>query len=121
MKKSFLYLGALIMGLTPYIVSAQTLQLTSIGSFFSSIAGLIQDIIGLLIGVAVLIIVYGVVKFIASGDDADARKSGAAFMAYGIVGIFVIVSIWGLVNFVNVSIDTDDAVVTPPSIPGATS
>ena len=102
----------------PYLASAQII-LTDSTTLFSSVANIIESIIGLLIGVAVLIIGYGVVKFIASGDDAESRKSGAAFMAYGIVGIIVIVSIWGLVNFVNSSIDTTDTVVAPPSIPGS--
>lgn len=61
------------------------------------IASLIKRIIPLLIAVAVILFIVGVIKYVMSGDDEEARGKSRNLMIYGIIGIFVIVSIWGFV------------------------
>lgn len=117
MKKRLLYLGALISVFSPSIIFAQQIDLTNATNAFSSVRTFIDSLIALLVGIAILVVVYGIIKFIASGDDAAARKSGGAFMAYGIIGIFVMISIWGLVGFLDSSFTLSDPTGGIPNVP----
>lgn len=67
---------------------------------------LVQDlrfIIDLLIvvvgGIALLVFFWGLVKFIYSAS-AEGKSEGKGFMLWGVVALFVMVSVWGLVNFI---------------------
>ena len=71
---------------------------TDFNTTIGTITGWIDSLIPLLIGIAVLVFLWGVVKYVIAGDDAEKRKSGGALMAYGILAIFVMVSVWGLVG-----------------------
>ena len=65
----------------------------------SKILPLILDpAVDLLIAAAVVLLLYGVVKYISSGDNEEERKKGKDLIVYGIIGLFVMVSVWGLVN-----------------------
>jgi len=57
----------------------------------------INWIVAILMGLAILVFFWGIVKYIASGGDEEGRKAGRGFMIYGIIGLFVMVSVWGLV------------------------
>ena len=61
----------------------------------------IMDVlIPVFIGVAVVVFFWGLVKFIAHADDAKAVEEGKQFMVWGIVGLFVIVALWSIVGFI---------------------
>lgn len=78
---------------------------------------ILNPLVGLLIGVALLVLLWGIVKYISSGDDATKRKEGGALMAYGVFGLFVMVSVWGLVNFVSVSFFGEGGPASTPPVP----
>lgn len=68
----------------------------------SDLIGLIMDYLnmalGLLMGVAVVLFVFYVVKyFILPNED---RKQAGNYVLYSVIGFFVILSFWGLVNIV---------------------
>ena len=80
---------------------------------FNSTTWTVKDIIGwclslmgylvpLLIGAAIIVLLYGILVFItkSSSGNAEGRKDGINFMIFGIIGIAVMVSVWGLVAFV---------------------
>ena len=77
----------------PGLAMAKTLV-----DLISDIKGIINTIIPLLISIAVLTLIWGIVKFITSAGNEDKRKEGRDLIIYGIIGLFVMVSIWGLVN-----------------------
>jgi len=71
------------------------------GSLSNCIYGFVLDVlvplVTFLIGLAVVIFLYGMVKFMAgAGNEAD-RSKGKQVMIWGIVGLFVIVSVWAFV------------------------
>ncbi len=70
-------------------------------------------LVPLLIGGAVIVFFFGIVKFMfrASTGDADGRKEGINFMIYGVIGITVMVSVWALVNFVTTTFGDSGGVV----------
>ncbi len=63
--------------------------------------------ISILISVAVIFIIYGIVKYAVMGAD-DEEKRGAAKqqIIWGVIGLAAILSIWGLVRFVTTTINT---------------
>ena len=74
-----------------------------IGGFLVSVGNLLNKVIPLLIGLAVIAFLFGVLRFVFNADKEDKRAEGRNFMIYGLIGIVVMVSVWGLVNFVQSS------------------
>jgi len=61
--------------------------------------GLIKQIVNLLMAIAILVFVWGLVKFIFKiGGDEKAAAEGKNFMGWGLLALFVIFSVWGIVN-----------------------
>ena len=61
------------------------------------INGLIRPLVPLLIGLAVVVFVYGVLLLMLS-EGGEKKEDGKKYMFWGIIGIFVMVSVWGLVS-----------------------
>ncbi len=55
-------------------------------------------LIPIIMGIALLVFLFGILKFISKGDDETARAQGRQFMFWGIIGLTVMVSVWGLVQ-----------------------
>jgi ABC-type Fe3+ transport system permease subunit len=85
---------------------------STVSSLISNIKEILNSLIPLIIGAAVVVFLYGVLVFIikTSAGNADGRKEGINFMIFGIIGIAVMVSIWGLVAFVTNTFGTTSAV-----------
>jgi len=78
----------------PILVGAQGANLNSV---IISIAQMIQGaLIPIIIGIALLIFLWGVMKYGLSKDDAS-RKESIAIIINGLIILFVMVSLWGLV------------------------
>lgn len=60
------------------------------------ISGIIRPIAPFLVGLAVVVFIYGVILFMFSAGG-EKKEEAKQYMFWGIVGIFVMVSIWGLV------------------------
>jgi len=86
--------------------------------FVRSITNIINTIIPLLVAVAVLIFIYGVLKYILAGtDDAAKRTEARGFMIWGIVAIFVMVSVWGLVGILSKASGVEGTNVNVQGVP----
>lgn len=63
---------------------------------------IIERLVPLLIGVAVIAFFWYLVVFISKGDEsADKRKLGLQGMGYSLIAIFIMVSIWGIMIFIS--------------------
>lgn len=60
----------------------------------------INPLIYLLIGVAVIYFLFGVFKFVANADNSDERVKGGQHIFWGIIGLAVMVSVFALVNLI---------------------
>jgi zinc transporter ZupT len=60
------------------------------------LGGIIRPLVPFLIGLAVVIFIYGVITTILA-EGGEKKEDGKKFMFWGIIGIFVMVSVWGLV------------------------
>lgn len=68
-----------------------------VDGFLVDVLGWINTLVPILIGLGVLAFLWGVVKFIMSGDAEEKKESAKQTMIYGIIGIFVMVAIWGII------------------------
>lgn len=68
---------------------------------------ILNPLIILLFGIALIVFLYGVFEYVRGGTSEDSRSKGAQHMIWGIFGLFIMVSALGLVNFIANSIGAD--------------
>jgi uncharacterized membrane protein YidH (DUF202 family) len=103
MKRIKIVLGSLVSALAflPALAFAQSgVRLQNLGTALNDVQYIMDRIVPMLIGLAVIVFLWGVLKFVFNAGDEDKRKEGRQLMVWGIVGIVVMVSVWGLVAFV---------------------
>ena len=85
--------GAVIV---PATVSADS-QLTQI---LTSVQGLLQTVLQILITFAFVVFIWGIVKLISAGGNPQQAAQAKKTILYGIIGIAVIASIAGIIAFI---------------------
>lgn len=65
---------------------------------------IVNPLIEILLGVAVIYFLYGVFQFVVHADDSEARKTGAQNIFWGLFGIFVMVAVFGIMHFIASSV-----------------
>lgn len=100
MKKSFTPFLVLSSLLLPVITKAATCPSTpaNLKDLICKAMELVNPIIGLLTGLAVVFFLWNVVKFIMSAGDEKKRTTAKDGIVYGLIGLFVLFSFWGLVE-----------------------
>jgi len=73
-------------------------------------------IVPLLFALALVIFIWGVIKYMANPSNEEERKKGAAFMGWGILALFVMLSVWGLVNVLNLTFGVKNVIPQLPTI-----
>ena len=109
-KKGELYLALAFMFVLPVVTLAAGPSAGSSGGiagFLSKIRDIIGYIIPLVIGVAVVMFLFGLLKFVTS-KDADGHKEAVNVMISGIVVLFVMTSVWGLVRIFGDTFEVGD-------------
>ena len=97
MKKTLALLSAIILPNITF-AAASCGSITDFTGLVTCITGLINDIIYVLIGIAVLLFIAGLVKYITAGGDEKQVAEAKSYILFGIIAIFVMVSVWGLVG-----------------------
>ena len=115
------FLGSL--SLVPALAFAQNINTDVTGGLetvLASLQSLMTLVVPIIIGLAIIVFLWGVLKFILNAGDEGKRSEGKMFMLYGIIGIVVMVSVWGLVNFFQATFGLDQG-ITPevPELPQA--
>jgi uncharacterized membrane-anchored protein len=117
-------LGAIIaaVAMFPALAFAQSQQTGNFDNIFratDTLMGLITKLIPIVIGAAVLLFLFGVLKYAFSADE-EKRKQARGFMILGIVSLAVMVSVWGLVRFLQSTFGLENSANNtppPPKIP----
>lgn len=52
-----------------------------------------------MIGIAVLVFLWGIFEFLANYDEDSAQEQGKRHMFWGLVGMFVMFSVFGIMRF----------------------
>lgn len=87
-------LFVLISSLVPAFASAATNK--TLASLIDLIITYANRILVLMMGVAVVMFVYHVIKYFIMADSE--RKEAGPYVMWSLIGFFVILSMWGLVN-----------------------
>ncbi len=101
-------LGFLVYATTPIVALAASVTTptgapTSIGtsyvdSIFTNVGEWLDLLIPILIGIAVVVFFWGIIRYVTAGADDEKRKEARGLMIWGIIAIFIMVAIWGLVG-----------------------
>ena len=118
--KRFAAFSALGLALLPGVMYAQAAEVDL--GWFESLVGSLGELIGftipVLIALAVLLFIWGLIKFVFAGGDDDSRSEGKKLMIWGIITLFVIVSIWGLVGLLGQITGVEDGETFDPVYTG---
>ncbi len=101
----------------PAFAGAQAIDSTFVNDIIEFISNTVNTLIPLLIGIAVLLFIYGLVTFVLAADDEEARKAARYKMIWGVIAIFVMVSVWGLVNVLASFFNLNTTSIAPPEVP----
>jgi mannose/fructose/N-acetylgalactosamine-specific phosphotransferase system component IID len=88
--------------LLPSVTFAQENE--GIGGSISKIQDIVESLIPLIIGIAVVVFIWGILKYVIAKDE-DSQKEARSIMIYGIIVLFVMVSVWGLVKLLSDTLD----------------
>ena len=74
--------------------------MTGIKDLITAVGGLINPLIVILVGVALLVFFWGLAKFIFRvGGDEKAVEGGKRLMIWGLIALFIMISVWGIIRF----------------------
>lgn len=59
---------------------------------------IINPLIAVLVGVALLVFIWGIIEFIAKSGNEEALNTGKKHMLWGIVGFAIMIGVWGIVR-----------------------
>lgn len=82
--------------LSPLITFA---ALDKTGDLINAVGRLVSQLTVIAGGVALLVFLWGLVKFIMKAGDEKSHEEGIAIMKWGIVALFVMVAVWGIIGF----------------------
>ena len=86
-----------LLSFMPVLASAALLgqSLTLVGE----IKGVINAVIPLFFGIAIIYFFWGLVQYLRAAGDPKALETGKSHMIWGIIALFIMVSIYGLINW----------------------
>ncbi len=80
-------------------------QLGNVENIVESIGNLVKLATPIVVGLALLAFFWGLVKFIFSGGDEEAKKDSKHLMIWSVIALFIMISIVGIINFIGNSLD----------------
>lgn len=103
--KKFLAITPAAVLLFPAVTAAQ--DLGNVENLIQSVGDLVNLLIPIMGGIAMLAFFYGLAKYIFQADDEEAREEGKKVMIAGVAGLFLIAAIGGIVEFIANAFDLD--------------
>src|SRR3989344_2616482 len=103
MKKFAIAASAYLLPLAAFATDAT--KDDNLADLIFQINAVINTIIPFLVGLAVLIIIWGVFNYISGAGDEEKRAQAKQYIVWGVVGVFIMLSVWGLVNVLVNSFD----------------
>ena len=95
------------LGLMAMPFAAGAVNVTSFDSLVTLVNGILDSLVPLIIGVAVVVLLIAIVNYIRAGEDEEKRGKAKSLMIYGIIGLFVMISLWGLVAILSGTFNLD--------------
>ena len=107
--KKVLISSVVVLG--PLLAFAQ--DFNSANDAILSIRGLINNIIPLIIGIAVLVFLWGLVQYVTAGADEEKKAAARGIIIYGIIIIFVMTAVWGFVRILGTTFFNGTDITSP--------
>jgi protein-S-isoprenylcysteine O-methyltransferase Ste14 len=100
------------------IVSASLLPLFALAVFdpnalTNTFGTVISSLVPIFMTLALLVFIWGLIKYISSAGDPEKAKEGKSIMIWGVVALFVMATIWGLTGTIATFFGVDNG--TAPS------
>lgn len=102
---------------------AHAVGMSGLDSIFDYFIAIFTTLVPLIMGIAVLVFLWGLVKFIARADDERERESGKQLIIWGMIALFVMVTLWSIVGFIQESLlpasggSLGDLPIQPDTVP----
>lgn len=111
------FISALIVAL--FIPSALVFAqpVTTVSQLIARLTELLVVIIPFIIGLTVLVILWGIFLYITKAGEEEKRSEAKLYIIWGIFSLFVMVSLWGFVNVLDTTFNLDKTV--PKNLPQA--
>ncbi|MFA6445911.1 MAG: hypothetical protein WCW14_01520 [Candidatus Paceibacterota bacterium] len=75
--------------------------------FFNNVIDIIVNpLIWLIFGIAIVVFLWGAMEFFVSAEDAEKRTTGKQHMFWGIIGMAIMMSAYGIVNLITSTIES---------------
>jgi uncharacterized membrane protein YidH (DUF202 family) len=74
--------------------------MNNFSDFIRAIGSLVSQSFSVLVGVALLVFLWGLVRFIMNLSSEGKAEEGKNTMTWGLIALFVMVSVWGIVRFI---------------------
>lgn len=89
----------------------------SVDDLFNLTEGILNKMVPLLIGIAVVILLTAAVRYVTAAEDEEKKKNAKNMLIYSIVALFVMVSVWGLVNILSGTFDLENDIPSVDVLP----
>lgn len=102
-----------------YQRTTQTADLSFVGNLINQIGGIIRLLPPILMGAAVVVFFWNLIKYvIIDKDKAEGKKKAQTVMGWSLAAIFVMVALWGIIAFFGDAIGINPNVqVNAPTLP----
>ncbi len=119
MKKTIL--GGSIVGISALLpmLAFGALDFTDINSSINSVTGIINSLIPVIIGIALLLFLIGILQYVTAGGDEEKRAAARGLIIFGIIALFVMVAAWGFVKILTSTFFGNSNYSAPPNLPYA--
>ena len=97
----------------PVIVFAQN---NPVASLIQRILSILGRIVPVLIGLGLLIFIWGIILYVITDNDTD-KKKARDYMMWGIIGLFVMTAVWGLIGLLLSTVFVGQNIDNPPANP----
>jgi len=102
-----------VLGAVAFFLPAIAFAQGSITSTLATVTTWVQNLIPLLMTLAVVVFFWGLVKYIANASDEGAKDSGKTLMIWGMIALFVMVAFWGIIGYFQSSLGITGNITTP--------
>jgi len=89
---------------------------TTVNVLIGRIQSVVVTLVPFVIGLTVLVIIWGLFNYIAGAGDEEKRGQAKQYIIWGVIGLFVMVSIWGLVGVVKNTLSISDSRFASPQV-----
>ena len=104
------------LALVPSLAFAQQ-GFVNLSNIVTQIAIIVQKLIPLAFGIAILGFFWGLAKYIFSAGNEESKVDGKKIMLYGLIAIFVMASVFGIVRLAQNTLGTtENSALQPPVI-----